>query len=312
MIKPTKRILFVFEHGVGDAVQFRIALKHLQRQQPTWRVEVQTRRGKNKLFNNFCRKVYTKPPDLQYYDIVDEVEWKWPPIKECLYPVPMSKVTKFLVEWGLTPEQKYYYYDRILKTPWTHAQVHNFMSTLPSQRFAIIHYEGTTIKKVKYFSHPQVLNLCRFLLNNEIVPIIVDWEKQSPLLKKGGIYQAKIPKTADCLAALIEKAILFVGIDSGPLHIAATTGTPSIGLWQTTHPFQHFNLSHNVKHYHPTMFRYCARRRTEEEDKYRTIIQDLKKYSRYAHQCFIGNYHVTFDYKTEIYKIIKKKGFSFG
>jgi ADP-heptose:LPS heptosyltransferase len=39
------------------------------------------------------------------------------------------------------------------------------------------------------------------------------------------------------LAALIEKADLYVGNESGPLHIAAITGTPSLGLYGPGEPY---------------------------------------------------------------------------
>jgi len=38
------------------------------------------------------------------------------------------------------------------------------------------------------------------------------------------------------LAALLSLATLFIGCDTGPLHIAAAVGTPCVGLYGTTLP----------------------------------------------------------------------------
>jgi ADP-heptose:LPS heptosyltransferase len=34
-----------------------------------------------------------------------------------------------------------------------------------------------------------------------------------------------------CLAAVIERATLFVGLDSGPMHLASTLGVPVVGIF---------------------------------------------------------------------------------
>ena len=44
------------------------------------------------------------------------------------------------------------------------------------------------------------------------------------------------PTSLPELAAVIEKASLFIGCDTGPLHIAAAVGTPCVGLYGTTRP----------------------------------------------------------------------------
>ncbi len=46
------------------------------------------------------------------------------------------------------------------------------------------------------------------------------------------VMQASLPQ----LAALAEKARLFIGADTGPLHIAAAVGTPIVGIFASTDP----------------------------------------------------------------------------
>ncbi len=44
------------------------------------------------------------------------------------------------------------------------------------------------------------------------------------------------PTTLPELAAVLRRARIFVGSDTGPLHIAAAVGTPCVGLFGTTRP----------------------------------------------------------------------------
>ncbi|NOX54885.1 MAG: methyltransferase domain-containing protein, partial [Planctomycetes bacterium] len=53
---------------------------------------------------------------------------------------------------------------------------------------------------------------------------------------------------AERIAALIEQSALMVGIDSGPLHVAAATTTPTIGVWRDLHPIRFIDPAPNVLH----------------------------------------------------------------
>jgi ADP-heptose:LPS heptosyltransferase len=54
---------------------------------------------------------------------------------------------------------------------------------------------------------------------------------------------------------LISMANLFVGIDSGMLHVAAAVGTPSVGLWGPTSP--QFRFSEKNRQFHVTSSAEC-------------------------------------------------------
>ena len=56
---------------------------------------------------------------------------------------------------------------------------------------------------------------------------------------------------AEALAALIEHSALLVGVDSGPLHVAGATTTPTVGVWLRHHPLHYFGLADNVLHLVP-------------------------------------------------------------
>src|SRR6266849_6473300 len=44
---------------------------------------------------------------------------------------------------------------------------------------------------------------------------------------------------------------LMIGVDSGPLHVAGATTTPTIGVWTRHHPIHFFDLANNVLHLVP-------------------------------------------------------------
>jgi RHS repeat-associated protein len=52
------RILVRFTHGLGDAVQLTVVLRHIQKYQPDWLVDVFSLRGKHSAFYELCRRSY--------------------------------------------------------------------------------------------------------------------------------------------------------------------------------------------------------------------------------------------------------------
>jgi ADP-heptose:LPS heptosyltransferase len=67
------------------------------------------------------------------------------------------------------------------------------------------------------------------------------------------------------LAALLRRSALFVGADSGPLHLAAALGTPVVGLYGPKHPLTYGPYWENGRFFRkgvpcsPCGFRKCAR-----------------------------------------------------
>ena len=77
---------------------------------------------------------------------------------------------------------------------------------------------------------------------------------------------------------------LFIGIDSGPLHIAGCTNTPTIGVWTHHHPIHFFDFADNVFHMLPRDARKNIHARDKKsvdkffQDKYRhKYYVNLKK-----------------------------------
>lgn len=264
-------VLLTFDHGLGDAVQLTIVLQHLRRWRPRWTVDVFCRRGKHTALAGLCRRAYhdhEPRPDESAYDRVYPLDW-WE-CHERYEACPSTKPFKCLKEvFGIAPDPALFRYriqigsearDRSAAylasiTP------HSALRT-PNHRFPVmlLHYEGNTSADRKNLSHDTARQLCRWAELAGLVPVILDWDRRSPLPDGVKIH---CPTTgerdlwgnfgsgdAEILAALIDQAELMIGIDSGPLHVAGATSTPAIGIWTGHNPVHFFDVADNVYHLH--------------------------------------------------------------
>ena len=55
--RKTRTMLIKFPHGLGDAVQFTVVLKHLAKAYADWAVDVVSKRGKHTAFRGLCRQI---------------------------------------------------------------------------------------------------------------------------------------------------------------------------------------------------------------------------------------------------------------
>ncbi len=128
-----------------------------------------------------------------------------------------------------------------------------------------IHYEGNTSAHKKNLAQRQVAPLCRELLLHGYTPLILDWDRRSSLpdqktifcpgVGPGDVWDNIGTGDAERLAALIGQCALFIGVDSGPLHVAGATDTPTLGVWKAHSPLQFYDLCSNVTHLVPEDWR---------------------------------------------------------
>jgi len=62
----------------------------------------------------------------------------------------------------------------------------------------------------------------------------------------------------ETMAGIMELAELFIGIDSGPLHMAGGLDVQAVGIWTHHHPIRFFDIADNVVHLVPTGHRRLA------------------------------------------------------
>jgi len=116
-------------------------------------------------------------------------------------------------------------------------KVRRFLDGLP-RPIVLFHGTGNSGGERKSLSFSVQQQFYRELLDR--VPgtlIILDWDNRTPRLAN---YRVRpLESMGECsaveLLALIDAAELMIGVDSGPLHLASLTLTPTVGIWQPGH-----------------------------------------------------------------------------
>lgn len=271
VVPKTRNVLLGFKHGLGDAVQFTIVLQHLQAVHPEWNVDIETQVGKHSAFRGLCRHLYLQerhesPPCCEYHQ---RITIDWHEMRDSIGQVPSTKPTRCLQEvFQITPRPELFRYSigisdtaRQLARDYLHAVCPSGPNA--DGRFAtvLLHYEGNTSTEQKNLSHDLARQVCNVVLDAGYVPLILDWDRRSPLpdgrlihCPHEGIdlWHREGTGDAETLAALIEQSTLMIGVDSGPLHVAGATTTPTLGVWTDHHPVHYFDLADNVTHLVPS------------------------------------------------------------
>lgn len=282
-----QKVLITCKHGLGDAAQITIILQHIKAYRPDWQVDMLTTYGKHSCFFSQCNRsliMGQDHPDRRSYNKVINLLWDEPrnSIRE---NVPATKPTVALVnEMQIEPDPSLFHYK--INVPFKSRDLaRRYVESLPQNNgIILVHYEGNSSGPRKNI-HP---NAVRLLANHFIkfgyLIIILDWDYRSSLIKENSsilcpnvhnpIWEAKGTGNAATIAALIGHAKLFVGIDSGPLHIAGATRIPTIGIWTNNHPAHFYDLADNVTHLIP----YDARRYIRGGSKDRVIHYFEKNY----------------------------------
>jgi hypothetical protein len=262
-------VLIRFPHGLRGAVDLTCVLQHLTKHHPNWTVDVATTIGKHSAYSGLCRRSLILDCDyidVTQYDMVYDLDWR-----ECLriyHDSPCTKACNCLHEvFGIAPELALLKY-RIGVTEFSRLLTRHYLrgicgSPAKSDRFPVvaIHYESTTSGAQKNLSHELVADLCRRILRRGYTPLILDWDRRSPLpdqksifcpgVGPGDLWDNSGTGDAERLAALLAQCALVIGVNSGPLHVAGATDTPTLGVWTGRHPVQFYDLCPNVTHLVP-------------------------------------------------------------
>ncbi len=283
------RVLIKFRHGLGDAVQLTTVLQHLQHYHGDWEIDVAALVGKHSAFHGLARRVCRldgdAPPPAQYTRVYD-LEWLECPT--CFDSWPSTKAERCLLEvFGLTPLAELCRYQISIRPQamgLARRYLERTVKVLPGEggRYPVvlIHYEGNTSAEQKNLTTELAQNLCEEIIASGAVPVILDWDQRSRWVDGKRIHNPDAlaelwggtgTGDAEALAALAEVSALVVGIDSGPLHVAAATSTPTIGVWTGHHPLHYIGHADNVTHLVP-------------EDHQRLLRGDAEAGAAYFHR----------------------------
>jgi FkbM family methyltransferase len=263
-----RKILLTFRHGLGDAVQLTTVLLHLQQLRPEWQVDAASLVGKHTAFDELVQHSFVldrEPIHRSKYHAVYSLDW--PECHNGYSDSPSTKAELCLREiFKLKPRVDLCRYHVQINGDSRNAAIDYIRSIgaklLPDGRYnvLVLHYQGNTSQHYKDLSHDAVKTVCDFVISAGFVPVILDWDRRSPLPDGRTIFCPDVKHhmwknagTGDAqkIAAIIDASSLFIGIDSGPQKVAGATRTPTIAVWVRHHPIHYYGLAENVLHFCP-------------------------------------------------------------
>ncbi len=268
VVRPRVAVLIEFKHGLGDAMQLTRVLRHLRQEHPDWDIDVAALRGKHSAFAGLCRRTLVLAEDvIRRRDYQLRYRLAWHESRSNDGGCPNTKATRCLRDvFQLVPQPELCRYE-IRVNDATRQKARDYLQSLcglPADtgrfRAVLIHYEGNTSTELKNLPHALMQQVCDVVLRAGYVPVIFDWDRRSPLpdgvrihCPDGGhaLWHGTETGDAALIAALIEASTLMIGIDSGPLHVAGATSTPTLAVWTRHHPVHFFDLADNVEHLVP-------------------------------------------------------------
>jgi SAM-dependent methyltransferase len=265
-----------FTHGLGDLVQLSIVLRHLVRHLGGVPVDVICDPAKVLSRTSFERDRYgfrdplipqgrySQTLSLSFSECVDDAE-------NC----PSTKPYRCLREvFNLQPDASLFRYDLVVSEQ-ARVRAAQYLRSISGAEpngqgrypVVLIHYQGFSSRMQKDLPHETVETLCREIKLRRRAVAILDTDRQSPvvdfksvfgLIKGLSVWQNPSDPDPEVMTGLIAQSELLIAIDSGPLHLAGATDTPTIGVWTHHHPTRYFDLSPNVEHLVPASHRRVA------------------------------------------------------
>lgn len=266
------RVLLKFSHGLGDAIQLGIVLRHLTKYHANWLIDVWALHGKHSAMRGLASFVYSdrgeQPRESEYDQILN---LSWFECHKSFDRVPSTKAALCLSEvFRVDPDPDLFSYS-VRTTPESELAAEEYLRSITNADpkngrwpVGIIHYQGNTSSERKNLTHDVSSEVCRSMLTAGITPVILDWDRRTPLVDAidvhcpdsgHPIWGGSGTGDASTIAALIERSTIMVGVDSGPLHVAGATSTPTIGVWTGHLPVRYFDRADNVTHLVPQDWR---------------------------------------------------------
>src|SRR3569623_1028159 len=173
-----------------DAEQLTAVLMHLRHYHPDWQIDVAAGIGKHTCYLGLARRSLIRDRDRidrTAYQHVWELSWDESP---CSLPnAPSTKAEHCLKSvFQLEPIPEFCRYEIVVGGT-AKAAAHTYLDTIcgpgadADGRYpaVLIHYQANTSSERKNLSHELVREFCEAVLAAGYVPVILDWDKRSPL-----------------------------------------------------------------------------------------------------------------------------------
>lgn len=142
-----------------------------------------------------------------------------------------------------------------LPKPETAAEIDTFMDSLGP--VILLHTRGNTGTERKNCSMEQEADIYKELLRATDCTIITcDWDNRVHRIPHRRVRHLLDFRHVNILelAYMMSKASLFIGVDSGPLHLTRFTNCPAVGIWYGHHPAHYALPRANTVHIVPDHF----------------------------------------------------------
>ena len=268
------KVLVQFPHGLGDTAQFTVVLKHIRRYRPEFEIDLVVGRGKHTIYGpELCHAVYHESMSWPSgpYDTVKGVGFY--ENYDGYHDRPGSKVTNCLKhEFGLDKWDADLGRYSCQRRPPAMEKAASYLASIGCKRNShgrynalLLHFKGNTSEQKKNLDQWQAEEVVRLAQRAGRIPVVLDWDRRNTLVDQATVFCPEPGPNdiwggfgsgdAEVLACLIQQAEAFIGIDSGPLHVAASTETPTLGVWRGHHPIQFFDPAENTTHLIPASHR---------------------------------------------------------
>lgn len=247
------RVMLYMLHGLGDQVTFGVVLQHLQVFRPDWEITVECKPEWASVYKGLCAHTAPAPTNWEHtrygYDKAFYMQYGQPTATYA--GIPSTKPTVCLQEvFRIKPCPLLYRY--LVRPEPQHVQMAK--TFVDGREVALIHYQGVSSPHRKNLTHEQAGQLVDKIKAQGLVPILIDYDNKSPLVCERVPSGCRDPAT---LTAIMGMAKHVYAIDSGPLHLAAATTTPTTAYWYGWWVGHNIDPSDNVTNMiAPTAFDY--------------------------------------------------------
>ena len=241
VVASVGKISVAFHHGLGDCVYFAhlIAL-YIRR---AYEIEVECTPDKRILFEAAGAKVISAGAAASHpwgypagYTHAGHGQfWQGSKMGHNLSQPPLPNIGEKPDLW------KEYCDSRIDINPHlsaeTIATVERWLAPLP-RPVVLLHTKGNTNQHKKSLPDSTAAEFYKALLDRfDGSIILLDWDNRVPRLASYRVRHLDElgPCPLETLLALMTSADLMIGVDSGPLHLARFSSTPTIGVWMPGH-----------------------------------------------------------------------------
>jgi hypothetical protein len=236
----TDQIRVRFEHGLGDCVYFAHQLPLYLRR--GFDIVVSCRPDKEILFRAAGVPVadaVDRSVSVPWFegeapteDLRFDNYWKWSKLARNLSLDPMPDIGHPGGLWaeycGVALDARPFIADD------ARASIDRYASEL-SPPLVLLHAHGETDADRKDIPLPLLRRICHELLSaTEATILLLDWGSKTPPFPHWRVRHVQHDfgfLDTSRLLSLLDRADLIAGVDSGPLHAARFTRTPSIGIW---------------------------------------------------------------------------------